>query len=292
MKYTLALWTFLCLMISPSIAQEAEISLGENDVKAMIFKWFSGSDSKLPYDYYLTMMDDDVVMCLPKDTIRSKKDFIDWRQTFSARLTWNRHELEKVEVKQIDATHWYASLEIDWRGLTVKGDKLAKHIHQDWYIENKKGHLSLLKRIVALKEDGDMDRPFLSKVPQVNDNTAKQFVYEWLGAMAKGEENSYFSSRLFHRPILNFNGKELRDKNDLNVYLDDLKSQQKWLSLQPTSMHVKSFKGKWIVSFDLDQLLQTYNDTFEREKRLHQWTLVEEKGRLKLMHVNAVLKNN
>lgn len=187
---------WLCFLFLPfyGMSQEKEFA-GENDVKAFVCKWFAGSDSKVSHEYYLPLMVDDVVMCLPTDTIYSKEAFIDWRTAFSARLKWNQHNLESIKVVPIDETYYYVSIDINWLGMTTKGNRIAKNIHQDWYIERSDNNLKLVERQVVLLNDGDTNQPYHAEGTATNPNTIKQFIYEWFAAIEHNAPMSFFEER-------------------------------------------------------------------------------------------------
>lgn len=273
----------LFLFLTPLFAKAQIV---ENDIKAFVCSWFGASDRKASHEFYLPLMADDIEMYLPSDTLNSKQDFIDWRKHFSGRFEWNQHDLSSIDVCYIADNIWNVNIDINWRALTTTGDKLAKKIHQNWYIEATSSGLLLKKRIVKIIGDGSIDGRFPTELSDYNLNMIKQFIYEWFAGVNKQKPREFFEKK--NHPFLGIDT-DYGNKKYLfqHWYYEIYENNNSWHNSEISAIHLEEnfddISTQWDAYFDVVELIKGNNDTFYQKKYHCKMTLIVYSSTLEIL---------
>lgn len=114
---------------------EARNNYSENDVKAFVYKWFSGFDHQNEAEFFLVHLDPaHVDMAFPDFPITSTKDFLKWYQGVVDSIQWNSHELSNLEVSGSEQDGFTVSFTVRWQAKTYDGQTYDVNVHQDWLV--------------------------------------------------------------------------------------------------------------------------------------------------------------
>jgi hypothetical protein len=113
-------------------------SIGENDVKAFIYKWFAGFDRiEKNKEFFKKHMDpENVDMYYPKNPIKTIQEFDKWHdEEVIGKIQSNIHHLSNVQVRGDENNGFFISLDINWKANFKDKSRENINIHQNWEVK-------------------------------------------------------------------------------------------------------------------------------------------------------------
>lgn len=114
----------------------AKTIYSENDVKAFVYKWFSGFDHQADIGVFKRHLNPEKIdMYFPDFLIKSMADFERWYSNVIDNIQWNSHRISNLKVSGDEITGFSVSLDINWKAKTYKDETYDMNIHQEWMVK-------------------------------------------------------------------------------------------------------------------------------------------------------------
>lgn len=270
---------------------ETAKSASSNDVRVLIYTWFSYSDRMAGSEDYLPLMSEDVCMVFPEITLNSRKAFVDWRNSTSAGLAVNSHQLSPITVARVDSRHWLASFDIDWHAFDAKHKPIHRRIHQNWWVEGE-GDLLVMKRRETDTKDVVASPDWAHGLPDPklsNENDVKRAVFHWFAGFDRQTPSHTLTSFVPDKVEMYFPGTPIHSKADFLQWYDGVKKDIFWNAHEIQALTVKSVKDKrWQVALDVRWMAQSYEGKLHDVVVHQDWTIkYDYKGELMLVKHHA-----
>jgi hypothetical protein len=99
-----------------------------NDLRRLIYDWFTHFEHAAPTDFYLEHLDEaNLDLRFPgMDPITSHADFAKWYENLLAQTLWNFHDVSAIQIEQTTAHQYLVTFLVDWYGeVRADSDQLA-----------------------------------------------------------------------------------------------------------------------------------------------------------------------
>ncbi|MGH8032583.1 MAG: cupin domain-containing protein [Luteimonas sp.] len=105
-----------------------------NELKALVYHWFSLLDRNAPVDDFLPLLTDaGLQMDFPEATLRGKNDFRNWYAGINRTIRSASHDIRAIETT-ISGAHAVVKVTVDWRATSTTGQSLGFLVEQRWTV--------------------------------------------------------------------------------------------------------------------------------------------------------------